>query len=143
MPPPTPDKPKEKKEDEQAAMAARWSEFLWQIVPQIEIDPADIRVIKSPAGHDVWVHSPRAVDKKKDKAEKSRKSCPRNLKELQIVARKVRSDNKRQGMTQEESVRVYVEEKYPKLVTEEQILKKRNNLIRYMNRYKHRLNQTR
>jgi hypothetical protein len=143
MAPPTPDEPKNKQIDEQAAMAARWSEFLWQIVPKIEIDPADIRVIKSPAGHDVWVHSPRAVDKKKDKAEKLKKSCPRNLKELQAVARKVRRDKKRQVMTQEESVRDYVEEKYPELDAEEQILEKRNNLIRYLNRYKDLLNPTR
>jgi hypothetical protein len=142
MAPPTPDEPKDKQTDEQAAMAARCSEYLWQILPKIEIDPADIRVIQSPAGHDIWVHSPRAVDKKKDKAEKSRKSCPRNLKELQTVARRVRSDKKRQ-VNQEESVRGYVEEKYPTLDTEEQILKKRDNLIRYMNRYEHLLNRTR
>ena len=137
-----PDEPVDKQVNEQAAKAARWSEYLWQIMPKIEIDPADIQVIKSPAGHDVWVHSPRPVDKKKDKAEKSRKSCPRNLKELQTVARRVRSDKKRQ-VNQEESVRGYVEEKYPTLDTEEQILKKRDNLIRYMNRYEHLLNRTR
>jgi hypothetical protein len=143
MAPPTPDEPKDKEIDEQAAKAARWSEYLWQIVPKTYIDPADIRVIKSPAGHDVWVHSPRAVDKKKDKAEKQKKSCPRNLKELQAVARKVCKDKKRQGTTQKDSVREYVEEKYPELDTEEQILKKCNNFIRCLSRYKHCLIPTR
>ena len=76
-----PDEPEDKQENEQAAKAARWSEYLWQIMPKIEIDPADIQVIKSPAGHDVWVHSPRPVDKKKDTAEQ-KLSRPRNLEEL-------------------------------------------------------------
>jgi hypothetical protein len=84
----------------------------------------------------------RPVDKKKDKAEKLKKSYPRNLKEMKDLRRKVRKD-KKQGMTQEESVREFVEERYPKLTTEEQILKKRNNLIRYLNRYKHLLKSTR
>src|SRR5215831_18389086 len=132
----TPDQPGEKHENQQAAEAARWSEYYWQIVPKVEIDPADIQVIKSPAGHDVWVHSPRPVDKKKDTAEK-KLSRPRNLKELKTVARKVRRDKEKQGLSQKESVRDYVEEQCSKLVTEEQILKKCNNLIKSMNRYKH------
>jgi hypothetical protein len=137
-----PDEPEDKQENEQAAKAARWSEYLWQIMPKIEIDPADIQVIKSPAGHDVWVHSPRPVDKKKKTAEQ-KLSRPRNLEELKTIARKVHRDKEKQGLPQKESVRDYVEEQYPKLVTEEQILKKCNNLIRSMNRYKHVLEPTR
>jgi hypothetical protein len=140
---PTRDELGEKRsEDQKAAKAARLSEYLWQIMPKIEIDPADIKVIKSPAEHDVWVHTPRPVDTKKDKAEKIKLSCPRNLKELKDLKRKVHGDKQR-GITQEESVRDSVEERYPKLATEEQILKKRNNLIRSMNRYKHLLKSTR
>jgi hypothetical protein len=67
---------------------------------------------------------------------------PRNLKELQDVARKVRRDKQKQDMTQEESVDEYVEKHYPDFTTEEQ-LRKRGNLIRYLNRYKHLLKLTR
>jgi hypothetical protein len=84
----------------------------------------------------------RPVDKKKDNAEKLKKPYPRNLKELKAVKRKVRRD-KKMGIPQEESVREYVEKCYPKITTEEQILKKRNSLIRYMNRYKHLLKSSR
>jgi hypothetical protein len=84
----------------------------------------------------------RQVDKKKDTAEKLKKSYPRNLKVLKDIKRKVRRD-KQHGMTQEQSVREYVEEHYPKLTSEEQILKQCNNLIRYMSRYKHLLKSSR
>jgi hypothetical protein len=85
--------------------------------------------------------SSRPVDKKKDNAEK-KLFRPRNLKELQDVARKVRRNKKEQGMTQEESVGEYVEEHYANLTTEEQY-RKRASLIRYLNRYKHLLKVTR
>ena len=84
----------------------------------------------------------RTVDKKKDTAEKLKKSYPRNLKVLKDIKRKVRRD-KQHGMTQEQSVRDYVEEHYPKLTTDEAVLKKCNNLIRYMSRYKHLLKSSR
>jgi hypothetical protein len=103
-----PDESEDKQENEQAANPAGWSEYLWQIVPKIEIDPADIQVIKSPAGHNVWVHSPRPVDKKKDTVEQNL-SRPRNLEELKTIARKVRKDKEEQGLPQKESVRDYVD----------------------------------
>ena len=87
------------------------------------------------------VSASRPVDTKKDNAEK-KLLRPRNLKELQDVARKVRRDKKEQRMTQEESVDEYVEKHYPDLTTEEQ-WRKRDNLIRYLNRYKHLLKLTR
>ena len=82
------------------------------------------------------------VDNKLDSAEKLKKSYPRNLKELKDIKRKVRRD-KQQGMTQEESVREYVEKHYPNLTGEEQVLRKCDSLIRYMNRYKHLLKSSR
>jgi len=88
------------------------------------------------------VSTSRLVDTKKDNAEKVKLSYPRNLQELKAVMRKVCKD-KQQSTTQEQSVREYVEENYTDLATEEQILKKRNNLIRYMNRYKHLLKSSR
>ena len=97
--------------------------------------------------HRLWqtdegdVSASRPVDTKKDNAEK-KLLRPRNLKELQDVARKVRRDKKEQRMTQEESVDEYVEKHYPDLTTEEQ-WRKRDNLIRYLNRYKHLLKLTR
>jgi hypothetical protein len=88
------------------------------------------------------VYASRPVDRKKDNAEKVKLSYPRNLQELKAVARKVRKDMQ-QGLTQEQSVRDYVEENYADLQTEEQVLKKRASLIRSLNRYKHVINPTR
>jgi hypothetical protein len=88
------------------------------------------------------VSASRPVDTKKDNAEKVKLSYPRNLQELKAVTRKVCKD-KQQGMTQEQSVREFVEENYPELTTEERILKKRDSLIRSLNRYKHVLKPTR
>jgi hypothetical protein len=82
------------------------------------------------------------MDKKKDTAAKSKKSCPRNLKELKDLERRVRRD-KQQGMTQEDSVREYVEKRYPNLATEDEILNKRDSLIRSLNRYKQLFKSTR
>src|SRR6516225_5402403 len=116
---PTPDEPKDKREEEQRAL-----NYLWQIVPKTTINLADIQVIKGPGGYDVCVLASRPVDKKKDKAEKKRKpSRPRKLDELKAVNRRALRD-KKQGITQEESVREYVEEHYPQLATEAQILRK-------------------
>jgi hypothetical protein len=98
--------------------------------------------------HRLWqtdegdVSASRPVDTKKDNAEKIKPSYPRNIQELKAVMRKVRKD-KQQGMTQEQSVREFVEEHYRKLTTEEQILKRCNSLIRSLNRYKDLLKPTR
>jgi hypothetical protein len=98
-----------------------------------------LRLWRTDAGDSI---ASRLVDKKKDSAEKLKKSYPRNLKELKDLKSKVRTD-KQQGMTQEDSVREFVEHRYPKLTTEEQILQKCSNLIRYLNRYKHLFRSTR
>jgi hypothetical protein len=95
--------------------------------------------------HRLWhtsdLTSSYPVDNKKDTAEK-KLSRPRNLKKLQDVARQVRRNKTEQGMTQEESVGEYVEEHYPNLTTEEQI-RKRDSLIRSLNRYRHLLKPAR
>jgi hypothetical protein len=88
------------------------------------------------------VSASRPVDTKKDNAEKIKPSYPRNLKELKAIMRKVRKDQQ-QRMTQEQSVREFVEEHYRNLTTEEQILKRCQSLIRSLNRYKDLLKPTR
>ena len=121
-----------------------WSEWLndvnvWQIEaearlaaePRVGVDSEDL----------LGVPPSRPVDRKKDNAEKPKKSYPRNLNELIAVERKVRKD-KKQGITQEQSVREYAEKHYPNLTGEEQI-RKCDSLIRSMNRYKHLLKSSR
>jgi hypothetical protein len=73
------------------------------------------------------------LDKKKDTKKKQGKVRPRNLQELQAVQRKITRD-KKQGLTQQQSVREYVEQKYHNLKTEKQIESKVTNLIRSLNR---------
>jgi len=74
-------------------------------------------------------------DKIVDKAKVSQERRPRNLQELKAIRRKVDRGLKK-GTSQQESVREHVEERYPKLQTEQAIRAKANALIRYLSRYK-------
>jgi hypothetical protein len=123
-----------------------WSEWLndvnvWQIEAEARLAAAEARV-RVDSEDLLGVPPSRPVDRKKDNAEKLKKSHPRNLKELKDIKRKV-CKGKQQGITQEQSVREYVEKHYPNLRVEEQVLRKCNSLIRSMNRYKHLLKSSR
>jgi len=73
-----------------------------------------------------------------DTSKKSRKRNPRNLSELKALRRKVDKD-KREDVSQEESVTDHVQTTYPQLISEKTIRAKRDSLIRQLSRYKDRL----
>jgi len=75
------------------------------------------------------------VDTKRDRRKEQKSSRPRNLPELKAVQKEIKT-NKKQGISQRDSIRDYVEETYPKLETERQITAKVNALSRYLSRYR-------